>query len=451
MLQAFPAGNYCLPALLRVVEVVETTAVQTAAIECKRAPQLLLNPDFVERHVKTPERLLMLVLHELHHVILGHTRLFPRATEVDNLVFDAVINATLVQQFPDPEFTSMFTEFYDENSLLECFLRPASGWKPNGRPAIPTALGQAKKTEQVWDLIDVHAALYSSCGIDYEGLRRVLAPLLSGKGTGSSTPSVPPLLGDHREEFDGASSAPAQIKQSLALTSVLGEALAQWPNPSQGLRNNMYEIFARRVRVAPPIPTHREILRRAIRQVANEKAAGRIRRTPVSTTQWASTPVPRAARRASVLRCLGAEPLLYDSTLDVVRHRDAGARVHLYLDVSGSVSNLIPSLYAAALDCRDSVHPIIHTFSTALADKSLKQLAQGQVSTTGGTCLSCVVAHMEKHRIRHALLITDGYVPGLSNHERRVLEKVRLAVVLTPGASTRATLEPHANHWEVLP
>jgi hypothetical protein len=36
----------------------------------------------------TPEKLLMLIMHELHHVLLGHTRLFPRLTQIDNLVFD---------------------------------------------------------------------------------------------------------------------------------------------------------------------------------------------------------------------------------------------------------------------------------------------------------------------------------------------------------------------------
>jgi hypothetical protein len=38
-------------------------------------PRLLINPQFVEAHAATPERLLMLVMHELHHVLLGHTRL----------------------------------------------------------------------------------------------------------------------------------------------------------------------------------------------------------------------------------------------------------------------------------------------------------------------------------------------------------------------------------------
>ena len=37
----------------------------------------------------------LLILHELYHVILGHTRLFSRVSPIDNIVFDAVINSML--------------------------------------------------------------------------------------------------------------------------------------------------------------------------------------------------------------------------------------------------------------------------------------------------------------------------------------------------------------------
>ena len=99
-------------ALLRLVDIVESDAVETAAVECRSQPRLLVNPAFVERWAATPEKLLMLIMHELHHVLLGHTRLFPRVTRIDNLVFDAVINALLCRMFPAPQHTAFFTDFY---------------------------------------------------------------------------------------------------------------------------------------------------------------------------------------------------------------------------------------------------------------------------------------------------------------------------------------------------
>src|SRR6185436_8240543 len=113
------------------LDIVETDAVPTAAVECRVQPRLRINPGFVDAHAATPERLLMLVMHELHHVLLGHTRLFPRVTPADNVIFDAVINALLCRMFPKREHTSFFTEFYSDAHFPECLLRPPVGWKPS--------------------------------------------------------------------------------------------------------------------------------------------------------------------------------------------------------------------------------------------------------------------------------------------------------------------------------
>ena len=80
ILECFPSGSYALSALLRLMDIVESDKVPTAAVECRIQPRLLINPEFVSAHADTPEQLLMLVMHELHHVLLGHTTLFPTAT-----------------------------------------------------------------------------------------------------------------------------------------------------------------------------------------------------------------------------------------------------------------------------------------------------------------------------------------------------------------------------------
>lgn len=35
---SLPAGTYCFPALLGIVDIIETTDVPTAAVECLRSP-----------------------------------------------------------------------------------------------------------------------------------------------------------------------------------------------------------------------------------------------------------------------------------------------------------------------------------------------------------------------------------------------------------------------------
>ena len=130
LLDCFTGGNSAVRTLLRLMDIVETTEVPTAAVECVAVPRMLINPEFVAVHANTPEKLLMLVLHELHHVILGHTSFFGNTTPVDNLVFDAVINAMLCHDFPGTAHTSFFTDLYREDVFPECLLRPATGWKP---------------------------------------------------------------------------------------------------------------------------------------------------------------------------------------------------------------------------------------------------------------------------------------------------------------------------------
>jgi hypothetical protein len=45
-------------------------------------------------------------MHELHHVLLGHTKLFQRLSTADNIVFDAVINSLLCRMFPQPAYVA---------------------------------------------------------------------------------------------------------------------------------------------------------------------------------------------------------------------------------------------------------------------------------------------------------------------------------------------------------
>ena len=110
ILDSFPSGSYALSALLRLMDIVESDRVPTAAVECRVQPLLLVNPAFVERHAETPEKLLMLVMHELHHVLLGHTTLFPTVTPVQNFVFDCVINGLISRMFPQPEHIAFLRE-----------------------------------------------------------------------------------------------------------------------------------------------------------------------------------------------------------------------------------------------------------------------------------------------------------------------------------------------------
>jgi hypothetical protein len=426
ILDAFPSGNYGLLALLRLLDIVETTEVDTAAVECTSMPRLLINPRFVEAHAATPEHLLMLVMHELHHVLLGHTRLFPRLTPTDNLIFDAVINALLCRMFPKPEYTSFFTGFYSDERFPECLLRPPARWLPSSPAPIPPALdGEAMRHIQA-----VYRALYSETGANYQelydALRRAV-PLLEGIR----------LIGSHGAE-------PAEL-EGLVFDTVRS-IVENWPQPPDPIRGRSWSDLLRleRVRVRHG---NRRILRELIGKVAGPRGSVLTLYHGSGITQ-SVTAIPSGDRRSMVLRALGVPQLIYraESAGRVRAHSD---RVHVYVDVSGSIADFKGALYGSLLDCCDVVHPAVHLFSTAVHDVSFDGLRKGECRTTGGTSIECVASHMEKHGVRRAVLLTDGWVGRPGAGASQTLAGVRLGVALTPAAN-RNDLNRFVRHWAEL-
>ena len=97
LVSCLPAATFELETLCRLTDIVATREVPTAAVECVERPRLLINPDFVATYCTRDEHLFLMVMHELWHVLLAHTRLYPRTTPVRNVAFDAVINAGLAR------------------------------------------------------------------------------------------------------------------------------------------------------------------------------------------------------------------------------------------------------------------------------------------------------------------------------------------------------------------
>ncbi len=443
VLDCFPAGTYGLPALLRLLDVVESDEVETAAVECRTQPRLFINPAFAARWAATPEKLFILVQHELHHVLLGHTRLFPRVSRVDNFVFDAVINALLCRMFPGPEYTSLFTDFYSDRRFPECLLRPSAGWRPQESAPLPPAL----RKPQLRELAEVYRALYSPKGAGYtelyDALRRLVSEALAGGVF---------LIGDHRPEGDGeGSSGGALQERSPLLNEIVRAIVERWPQPPDPIAGRSLADLLAEESIQPARRlSNRAALRRLLRRVGSLEGEGASWRAPRLDPLAVQTPLPGLDRRALVLRALGAVPLLYTSALPIPRRRPAGERVHVYVDVSGSIGDLKGALYGAVLDCREFIHPAVHLFSTKVADFSLEDLRQGKCRTTGGTCIDCVAEHMAEQRVTRAVLLTDGYVGPPAGEHRETLLRARLGVALTSGNSNRSDLAEVADYWEQL-
>lgn len=422
ILDCVPPGTYGMHALFRLVDIVESEDVPTAAIEGGHAPRMLVNPTFAARYAATPERLLMLVMHELHHVILGHTRLLPVSTALDNIVFDAVINAMLCRAFPDPRGIALFTDFYAADEVPAALLRPADGWEPSrlGRPAAPSrALIKAGHPR----LAEVHRGLYSPGGVSYEELRDALLEACPPAHAAQVA-----LLGDHGA--GGLCGGDLEARAPVLL-DVVRQIVEEWPQPPDPVRGRSLATAIREA-FAPPrrVAGNRTRLRSLLRWAGGLSERGTVRTTGTTETT-VLTPLRSRARRDVVADLLGSPILLHEGTATARGRHRAGERVHVYLDVSGSVSGIVGVLSAAIRDCAPFVHPVVHAFSTEIADHSLGDLAAGRIRTTGGTDVRCIAAHARAHHVRRAVVLTDGYVGRAAGIDAETLAGMRLAVAYT--------------------
>jgi hypothetical protein len=404
---AFPVAQPSFLRLLGLLDIEATEAVPTAAVSLGGRSRLQINPDFAQRMCRTDHDLVMLVLHELHHVALGHTRLFPRVTRAQNWAFDCVINAQLSRLFPQPQWTRLFRTCYSADRFPEALLRPPEGWRTAGERWLPGREGQ------------VHRALYSDVSVSYRDLYDLLRQLLD------ESAGLDVLLGNH-EPGESEGIAPDVLRELRGI-------LAEWPMVEQcsgrdqggERREETVQRAERRNRVVAQI-------RRALLSVANLGECG-----TKGALAWQAAPsllpyAPRPARSDFVRAALGSPALLHEATVQV-RLPLAQERTHVYLDVSGSMSGELPHIYAALQPLAALLHPRVHLFSTGIADIGLAQLAHGVRIGTGGTDIGPVTDHLLQHGVRRAVIVTDGWVGDVPQEHARGLQRrgCRFAAVVS--------------------
>ena len=441
VLDCFPSGSYALSALLRLVDIVESDQVPTAAVECRIQPRLLINPDFVNRHANTPERLLMLVMHELHHVLLGHTTLFKTVTNTDNFVFDCVINAVISRMFPQDEHLSFLTDFYSDKAFPECLLRPPARWNGNIVKALPRAICDLPGKYH-GEVAEVYRSLYSETGITYQEIHDILPRLLDDDAV-----TLAPLLGGH--DKDGTNKGDLD-NRSPVLFDIVRSIVEEWPQPPDPIRGrSLADIIESETISMRSLPSNRQILRGILMKVADKNGYGRIRQCGDSS-MVTPTPIPVFDRRSTVLRALGADPLFYTGSITHRRRIPLGDRVHVYVDVSGSMDGIKDIIYGALIDCREWLHPTVHLFSTAISDVSHQEICKGIVKSTFGTDVVCIAEHMKANKVRRACIITDGWVgePVGSHHE--TMSRAKLGVAYAGHNSNTTDLSGVANHVATL-
>ncbi len=413
----YPVGRFELDKLLSVIDIRWNDTIDTAAVRTGVFPVMMFNQSFVETKCRSDEHLLMVLMHELYHIILGHTRLFKRVTTAQNIAFDAIINSMICKIMQEPEYTSFFSGFYSDEGI-SALLRPPANW---------TIDNYESKWKLKGEYLNIHKALYTDEGdvtyVDiYNAITKTIVPkngilLIGNHG----------LAGVSFDQFGNPITGDVDLETQKIIVEIVGK----WPavDPRKGRDEgigSVEELFTAvngNKRVS-------SVIKKALEKVVNS-ATGSIRLNKYRPTE-SLLPYPTIPdRKASVLSSLGQNPIFFKGNIIKSTPTLVG-KVHIYLDVSGSMEEYLEVIFGSLIPLRQYLHPIVHCFSTEVHDHSIKEVLSGRYKSTFGTHIDCVLKHIEQKKINKAMVITDGYVGEPSEHLLNKLpEKFLASVAIT--------------------
>lgn len=414
--------------ILSVARVEFTEEIPTLAVTLRDDPPLLLvNPAFLNRHVRTEEDIRALLLHEFLHVLLGHTRLFDRMDDRTNLALDAVINH-IVQRELGHDHAAFFRRFYKPKGDHDpvWLLRPhAPGdippqsercaimadcdrWRADG----PTGRGKAIQihwlrrglalgkvlADDVLDLIDA---------LDLEFPQKI--EYLGGHKPG----------GESQEEDtdaavgEGDTIHPANLERlEQAFTKIDPNSIISDPAGS-GIGFGATAI-ENAWKAGDPNRQWRAITMPVLRRLLVESAnAGSIEQADAGLL-----PVATSQDRRAALRALW-NPILPEFNWNLARPT-APRKTNVYLDVSASMGPEINLLTGLLVQLRHWVRTPFHAFSNGIQEARIVD-GRLQTLTTGGTCFNDVLRHILESGTHKSLIMTDGFI---EQPDKRLLDKL---------------------------
>jgi hypothetical protein len=234
--------------------------------------------------------------------------------------------------------------------------------------------------------------------------------------------------------------------------------VATWPPPPFPLGGRDAGGASRDWQTAlePPPPDTRTAFARVLRRVlGRHPGPPRRARTEVLEPGGLGVLPSRCDRLRPSRRALGLPTTLWTQATPVrVRVVEPPASAHVYLDVSGSMLDLLPHLCGLLVPYLAAGRARVYQFSTEVSPLSLAALQQGELETTLGTDARCLFAHaLSTPRLRRLLILTDGYTGGPSDEQRHALAErgIGVHVVLPADSAYEHDLGPIATSMTVLP
>jgi len=448
LLSSLPAATLEMETLARLAGIVASRKVPTAAMECKHRPRLLLNPDFIAKHCKRDEHILLLVMHELWHVMMAHTSLYPRVTPAQNIAFDAIINSSLSRRFRSPEYMGFFDELNPPDKFPHLLLRPPVGWPNN--PQYPDDVGPPGTKRILQQLYPERAYLNHSRQVTfYEEILNLIREDMRQRGINPD--GIPVLIGDHDGDDEG---------DKALVGEYIGDAIGDfgllpfgYQKRGRGGYRNAYNsdvwdssYEARRV--------FSSVLKKAIGPESG-RFQRRTRMPIIETSGTGVIPNPRD-RMMHARRMLGGADTIWNQRNEhKVRMQQPRRRAYVYFDVSGSMGRMIPYLLGLLTPYVVNDRAKLFQFSTIVEPLPLKQLKDGLVTTTGGTSIVPVFDHLIKQTqmVSRVLILTDGYTGSPTPEQLAQLQArdTKIHVVLPSEYKNTRDLEEVSTTMTILP
>lgn len=433
LFNVIPVGTLQMQEFLRILSInFSTTQTQSAAITCDIRPTLLINPDFIKTYCKTDEHLFMLIIHELYHIILGHTALFKKGNIIDNIAFDAIINSILCKTFPQEEYTSFFTQLNCSNKIPSCLLRPPA--KDNPQEAIEV-LNTLYNTD-TGTYFEVYKILIEKYEKDIKQFEQLLNKIPEQNSNTHNTNSQNQnneigefiLIGNHNQS--------ESITKNPILKEMVEQLISKWPR--------VYKIKGRDMggnvgNININYESPQEKLKRKMKnflKIAGIKTGDSLK-TKLSIklrNQSAVTLIPNYFDRTiTAKKILMNNVLLYNQTLSNNQPiNETPLKVFVYLDVSGSVQEYLQKFAPLLIKPYKEKKCLMFCFSTKVTETNPKDFIKGNFNSTCGTDINCVFKHFfnlpKKKRAKKIIILTDGYTGEVNNKYKSLIQEKNIKV-----------------------
>ncbi len=451
LLNCVQAATFEMETLCKLAGIKATRDIPTAAVEVGHRSRLLINPDFVDKYCQRDEHLFLLVMHELWHILLAHTQLYPRVTPAHNIAFDAIINAGLMRQFNRPEYRGFFESINPADQFPGCLLRPPEGWPYN--PQYPP--------DEPKGLTDIMRRLYPPMPFGrwsaplYEDILNLLRQWFKEKLAKGEVVVMPTLLGDHGD--DPADNAALGDE---FMGEVIRRVTEKWPSApfTMNGRGGGESVNEWTTGIGSPAEEARRAFSSVLQKALIPRKGGLTKRTRALTPAITGMgPLPNIFdRQAPAREKLGVQGLLWvQQGMIKTRTPDENSHAYIYLDVSGSMNSLLPYLIGMLVPYVKKRDAVVFQFSTKVEPVSLEQLKAGKIRTTQGTDIACVMKHLLEANppVKRALILTDGYtgVPHPQAVAQLKDRRIAVHVVLPAGNSSPNDLQNIARTMSRLP